>query len=164
VVASLVIGGVLLLAMIAASGWAAVTLPPDARIPIHFGSDKHCYWVPKRVGLVAWPAAGVLVYGILGGLSASSMASNWVPGVRDVLMPAVMCVVFGFQTGALVLARQHRARRTRVSRRAGTRAARRTTARSEKSVLKGLTMASAGGSEPATSRARSARVWGIALV
>ena len=133
-VASLVIGGVLLLAMIAASGWGALTLPAGTRVPIHFGSDEHCFWVPKYAGLVAWPAAGALVYGILGGLSASSMASNWVPGVRDVLMPAVMCVVFGFQAGALVLARQHRARRTRASRRAGTGAARGTTARSEKSV------------------------------
>jgi hypothetical protein len=107
-VASLVIGGVLLLAMVAASGWAAVTLPPDARIPIHFGSDEHCYWVPKRAGLVAWPAAGAVCYAILGGFSASSVASNWVPGVRAVLTPAVVCVLLGFQAGALVLARRRR--------------------------------------------------------
>jgi hypothetical protein len=107
VVASLVIGGVLLLAMIAASGWAAAALPADARVPIHFGSDEHCYWIPKRAGLVIWPAAGAVLFGILGGFSASSVASDWVPGVRDVLMPAVMCVVLGFQVGALVLARQH---------------------------------------------------------
>lgn len=101
-------GGVLLLAMIAASGWAAVTLAPDTRIPFHFGSDQHCYWTSKRAGLVIWPAVGAICYGILGGLSASSVAANWVPGVRDVLMPAVMCVVLGFQVGALVLARQRR--------------------------------------------------------
>jgi hypothetical protein len=106
VVASLVIGGVLLLAMIAASGWAAVTLAPDARVPIHFGSAEHCYWTAKRAGLVIWPVAGALCFGILGGFSASSVASNWVPGLRDVLMPAVMCVLLGFQVGALVLARQ----------------------------------------------------------
>jgi hypothetical protein len=107
-VASLAIGGALLLAMIAASGWAAVTFTPDARIPVHFGSDRHCYWVSKRTGLVIWPAAGALCFGILGAVTASSMASNWVPGVRDVLMPAVMCVLLGFQVGALVLAGQHR--------------------------------------------------------
>jgi hypothetical protein len=106
VVASLVIGGVLLLVMIAASGWAAVTLPADARIPIHFGSVEHCYLAPKRAGLVIWPVVGALCYGILGGFSASNVASNWVPGLRDVLMPAVMCVVLGFQVGALVLARK----------------------------------------------------------
>jgi hypothetical protein len=107
VAASLVVGGVLLLAMIAASGWAAVTFAPDARIPIHLGSDQHCYWTSKRAGLVFWPAVGALCYGILGGLCASSVAANWVPGVRDVLMPAVICVLLGFQAGALVLAGQH---------------------------------------------------------
>jgi hypothetical protein len=34
------------------------------------------------------------------------LAAGWVPGVRDVLMPAVMVVLLGFQAGALVLARQ----------------------------------------------------------
>ena len=42
----------------------------------------------------------------VGGVSASSLAADWVPGVRDVLMPAVMCVLLGFQVGALVLAAQ----------------------------------------------------------
>ena len=105
-VASLVVSGVLLLAMIAASIWAAVALPASARIALHFGSAEHCYLVPKRAGLVIWPAAGVLVSGVLGGIAASSLAADWVPGVRDVLMPAVMCVVLGFQVGALVLAAQ----------------------------------------------------------
>jgi hypothetical protein len=40
--ASLVIGGVLLLAMVAASGRAATVLPADARIAIHCGSVEHC--------------------------------------------------------------------------------------------------------------------------
>ena len=35
---------------------------------------------------------------------ASSVAAGWVPGVRDVLVPAVLCVALGFQVGALVLA------------------------------------------------------------
>jgi hypothetical protein len=104
-VASLAVGGVLVLAMIAASGWAAVRLAADARIPIHFGSPERCVLVSKRVGLVIWPAVGAVLYGVLGGVCASALASGWVPGVRDVLMPAVLCVVLGFQVGALVLAR-----------------------------------------------------------
>jgi hypothetical protein len=103
VVAALTVGGVLLAMMIAASGYAAVVLPPDARIPLHLGSHQHIFLVSKRAGLVIWPAAGAVLYGILGGVSASSLASDWVPGVRDVLMPAVMVVVLGFQVGALVL-------------------------------------------------------------
>jgi len=101
-----VIGGVLLLAMIAASAYGAVSLAPDARIPIHFGSAEHWYLASKRAGLVIWPVVGALSYGILGGFSASRVASSWVPGVRDVLMPAVMCVALGFQAGALVVARR----------------------------------------------------------
>ena len=105
-VAALAVGGVLLLAMIAASGYAAVILPGDARIPLHFGSTEHVILMSKRAGLVVWPALGAVLFGVLGGVSASSLAAGWVPGVRDVLMPAVMCVVLGFQVGALVLAAQ----------------------------------------------------------
>ncbi len=93
--------------MIAASGYAAVTLPADTPIRLHFGSHEHFVLVSKRAGLVIWPAAGAAAYGVLGGVSASGLAAGWVPGVRDVLMPAVMCVLLGFQAGALVLARQH---------------------------------------------------------
>jgi hypothetical protein len=107
-VAALVVGGVVLAVMIAASGYAAVILPRDARIPLHLGSHDRVVRVSKRTGLVAWPAAGAVVYGVLGGVSASSLASGWVPGVRDVLMPAAMCVLLGFQAGALVLAAQDR--------------------------------------------------------
>jgi len=103
VVAALAVGGVLLAVMIAASGYAAVILPASARVPLHLGSHQHVVLVSKRAGLVIWPAAGAVLYGILGGVSASSLASDWVPGVRDVLMPAVMVVVLGFQAGALVL-------------------------------------------------------------
>ena len=102
-VAALAVGGVLLAVMIATSGYGGVILPRDARIPVHLGSHEHVLLVSKRAGLVIWPAAGAVVYGILGGVSASSLASDWVPGVRDVLMPAVMAVVLGFQVGALVL-------------------------------------------------------------
>jgi hypothetical protein len=95
VVASWVIGGVLLLAMLAASGRAAAVLPADARIAIHCGSVEHCYLVSKRAGLVIWPAVGAVLFVVLG---------DWVPGVRDVLVPAVMCVALAFQVGAMIRA------------------------------------------------------------
>jgi hypothetical protein len=106
VVTSLVIGGVLLLAMIVASGRAAVTLPAQTRIPVHVGSVDHRYLAPKRAGLVIWPAVGAALFGAVGGITGSSVAADWVPGVRDVLTPAVMCVALAFQIGALALARQ----------------------------------------------------------
>jgi hypothetical protein len=104
--ASLAVGGVLLLAMIVASGRGAVTLPADARIPVHCGSAEHCFLVSKRAGLLIWPAVGAVLFGVLGAITESSLAAGWVPGVRDVLVPAVMVVLLGFQVGALMLARQ----------------------------------------------------------
>jgi hypothetical protein len=106
VVTALSVGGVLLAVMIAASVYAAVKLPASARVPLHFGSHEHLWLLPKRSGLIIWPVLGAVAYGVLGGVTASSLAVNWVPGVRAVLMPAVMCVVLGFQAGALVLAGQ----------------------------------------------------------
>jgi hypothetical protein len=109
--ASLVVAGVLLLAMIAASGRGAVALPADARIPVHCGSAEHCFLVSKRAGLLIWPAVGAVLFGALGGITRSGLAAGWVPGVRDVLVPAALCVVLGFQVGALILAGRGPARR-----------------------------------------------------
>ena len=104
--ASLIIGGMLLLAIVAASGWGAVVLPADARIAVHYGSENHQFMVAKRAGLLIWPALGLIVYGALGGIVASHLAAGWVPGVRDVLVPAVLVVVLAFQAGALITARR----------------------------------------------------------
>ena len=106
VVAALVVSGIFALAMIVAAVRAAITLPAGARIPLHFGSVERCYLVPKRAGLVIWPAAGVLVAGVLGGIAVSSLAAGWVPGVRDVLAPAATGVLLAFEVGALAMARR----------------------------------------------------------
>jgi hypothetical protein len=44
------------------------------------------------------------LFGVLGGLTGSGVAGDWVPGVRDVLVPAVMCVALAFQVGAMIRA------------------------------------------------------------
>ena len=106
VIASLAVSGMFALAMIVAAVWAAVVLPAGTRIPLHFGSVERCYLVPKRAGLVIWPAAGVLVSGVLGGVAASGLAAGWVPGVRDVLAPAAAGLLLAFEVGALLLARE----------------------------------------------------------
>ena len=72
-VAALTVGGVLLAVMIAASGYAAIILPGDARIPLHFGSDEHVFLMSKRAGLVIWPALGAL----RSGCSAGSARAAW---------------------------------------------------------------------------------------
>jgi len=106
VVASLIVGGVFLLAMVIASVRGAVILPADARIPVHAGSVERCYLAPKRAGLVIWPGVGVVAFGVLGGVGASSLAAGWTAGVRVVLAPAVLGVLLAFQVGALALARR----------------------------------------------------------
>jgi hypothetical protein len=103
--ASLAVSGIFTLAMVAAAVWAAIVLPAGARIPLHLGSVERCYLVPKRAGLVIWPAAGLAVAGVLGGIAASSLAADWVPGVRYVLAPAAVGVLLAFEVGALLLAR-----------------------------------------------------------
>jgi len=102
VVASLVVTGIFALAMIVAAGRAAVVLPARARIPLHVGSVERCVEVPKRAGLVIWPAAGLAVAGVLGGIAASGLAAGWVPGVRYVLAPAATGVLLAFEVGALL--------------------------------------------------------------
>jgi hypothetical protein len=107
--ASLVVSGVFALAMIVAAARAAVVLPAGARIPLHYGSLERCLEVPKRAGLVIWPAAGLAVAGVLGGVAASGLAADWVPGVRYVLAPAATGVLLAFEVGAL-LARERETR------------------------------------------------------
>jgi len=65
VVASLVVTGIFALAMIIAAGRAAVVLPAGTRIPLHVGSVERSVEVPKRAGLVIWPAAGLACSGYL---------------------------------------------------------------------------------------------------
>ena len=104
--ASLAVSGSFALAMIVAAVRAAVVLPAGARIPLHYGSVERCYLVPKRAGLVIWPAAGVGVSWVLGGVAARSLAADWVPGVRYVLAPAAAGVLLAFEVGALAMARR----------------------------------------------------------
>jgi hypothetical protein len=102
VMASLVVSGMFALAMIIAAVRAAVVLPAGARIPLHVGSVERCWEVPKRAGLVIWPAAGLAVAAVVGGIAASSLAAGWVPGVRYVLAPAATGVLLAFEVGALL--------------------------------------------------------------
>ena len=104
--ASLAIGGVFLLAMVAATVYGAVTLPATARVPLHAGAPEYSYWLPKPAGLAIWLAVGALGFAVPGLLSASSLASNWASSVRVTLTPAVMCVVLACQAAALISARK----------------------------------------------------------
>ena len=98
-IAVLVIGGVLLLAMIGVSWYGWVTLPADALVPIHFGASYNNF-VSKRLGLIIHPAAGVVVY-VISAL-ATHHSSKSSPAF---IAPLVMCVLLAVQVGAIKVAR-----------------------------------------------------------
>ena len=98
-IAALVIGGVLLLAMIGVSWYGWITLPADARVPIHFGVGYNNF-VSKRIGLIMHPAAGVLVYVIFALATHHSSKSSPV-----FIGPLVLCVLLAVQVGAIKVAR-----------------------------------------------------------
>jgi hypothetical protein len=99
---SLVISGVLVLAMIGISLYAARYLPPDVRIPIHYGLGAYNNFVSRNLGLVMWPAVGVLIFGIFAGVEAAALKPNHGGGgVAPVLVPIALAVVLFAQVGAI---------------------------------------------------------------
>lgn len=102
--AGLSIGGALVLAMIGVSAWAWRMLPPDVRIPVHLGVGGYGNFSSKTRGLITWPVAGAVIYGVEWGIAA--MARGPLIGV-----PIVLAVVLAAQTGAIRAAlRQPRSR------------------------------------------------------
>jgi hypothetical protein len=105
-IAALAIGGALLLAMFGVSWWGWVTLPADARVPIHFGLTYNNF-VPKRLGLVLHPAVGVLVYVVT--VVATHHPTHGSKTAPVFIFPLIMCVVLAVQFGAIKVARSRSA-------------------------------------------------------
>ncbi len=105
-VAALVIGGALLLAMVATAGYAARTLPPGARVPLNAGVPERSVWLPKLAGLAAWLSIGAAAFAALAALTLSGLAANWAQSLRVVLLPCVMTVVLAAEAGAVIVARR----------------------------------------------------------
>jgi hypothetical protein len=98
--AVLAIGGAILLAMFGVSWYGWVTLPADARVPIHFGVGYNNF-VPKRFGLILHPAAGALVY-VISAVTTSHHSGKSSPAF---IFPLVMCLLLAVQIGAVRVAR-----------------------------------------------------------
>jgi hypothetical protein len=105
-VAAVVIGGLFLLGMIAAAGYAIRILPAGARVPLNAGVPEYSIWLSKPAGLAAWLGIGVAVYAVFAALTVSGVAANWSPSVRVVLLPCVMLVMLAAEAGAVITARQ----------------------------------------------------------
>ena len=105
-VAALVTGGVFLLGMVAATGYALRTLSADASVPLHAGAPEYSVWLAKRAGLAAWLGIGAAAFAVFAALTLSGIASHWSPSVRVVLLPSVMCVVLAAEGAAIISARR----------------------------------------------------------
>jgi hypothetical protein len=101
----LAIGAALLAAMLCVSWYGWVTLPADARVPIHFGPGAYNNFVSKRVGLLLHPAIAVIIFVVLIALpKAGGTRSGSGPG--PVFLPIVMVVLLVVQGGAIWVARR----------------------------------------------------------
>jgi hypothetical protein len=98
--AVLIIGGVMLLAIIGVSVYGALTLPPGAQVPVHFGPAGYNRWLPKKTGLALWPALSVVVYVIVVA-TAHSKAIHGSPAVGLIVALGVILVT---EIGALTAA------------------------------------------------------------
>lgn len=106
-VTALVIGGLLLVCMFAAAAYAIRVLPAGARVPLNAGVPEYSVWLPRWAGLGAWLGIGVVVYAVLGSLTAiDSIGGNWLSSMRAMLLPCVLLVVLAAETGAVITARQ----------------------------------------------------------
>jgi 4-amino-4-deoxy-L-arabinose transferase-like glycosyltransferase len=105
VIAGLIIGGVVLLAMVCVSWYGWVTLPADARVPVHFGLGSYNNFMPKRIGLLLHPAAGALVY-VLVVVAGSSHGTHGRSLPVEVILPLIMCLLLVVQAGAIRVARR----------------------------------------------------------
>jgi hypothetical protein len=105
--ASIAIGAVLVLVMVGISVYGAVTLPSDARIPIHYGIGSYNNFASKTVGLIMWPVGGAVIYGIFVAASEHAIKPNHGGGSpARLIMLVVLVLVAAFQYGAISLARR----------------------------------------------------------
>jgi hypothetical protein len=103
---ALVIGGVFLAGMVATAGYAAVTLPAGARVPLNPGMPEFSYWLPRPAGLAAWLGVGALTFAAFAALTLNGHAATWASSLRVVLLPCAMMIVLAAEAGAVISARQ----------------------------------------------------------
>ena len=96
----------LVVAMLGASAFAALALPPNGMLPVDLGLDSGLSWIPKTIGLVLWPALGVVSYLVTRLASAfGQMGPRALVGLTVAL--ALMLLA---QTGSILVAISRRGR------------------------------------------------------
>ena len=106
-IASVVIGGLLMLGMVALAWYAARVLPAGARVPLNAGVPEYSVWLPKVVGLAAWLAAGAVSFAAVAAVTLDRLSADWATSLRVVLLPCAMLIVLAGQAGAVIVARRY---------------------------------------------------------
>ena len=100
-IGTVVAGVVVLLAMVGISIYGWVTLPTDARIPVHRGPGGWGNWQPKARALITYPVGGAVVFGIV--LTATSRAKSGSTAL-ELIAPLALLVIFFTQYFAVMAA------------------------------------------------------------
>jgi hypothetical protein len=108
-VVSIVAGALILVAMIGIALYGAATLPADARVPIHYGIGAYNNFASKTVGLIMWPAAGAVIYGLFVALSEHVLRPNHRGGGSGplIILLFVLALACAFEWGAISVARRN---------------------------------------------------------
>jgi hypothetical protein len=108
---SLVIGGVVLAAIIAIAAYGWVTLPADARVPVHHGISSYGNFVSKTMGLILWPASGAVIYALLTVAFAGVVRPHHPMRAEAplIILPVVLVLIAAFEWGAIGAARKNSA-------------------------------------------------------
>ena len=96
---AVVVGALVLLAMVGISVYGWVTLPSDARIPVHRGPGGWGNWQQKARALITYPVGGAVVFGVV--LTATSRAKS---SALELIAPLALLVIFFTQYFAVMAA------------------------------------------------------------
>jgi len=103
---SFVVSGLLVGVMIGISWYGARTLPPDARLPLHYGPGGYGSFVSRNTGLIVWPVAGAAIFALLVGVSQGVIKPNHgSSGTALIILPIVLLALIAAHWGAISRAR-----------------------------------------------------------
>ena len=102
---SLLGGALVALVIIGIAGYGWVTLPADARVPVHRGIGSYNNYRSKRTALVTWPAIGVLLYGILVAVAGHAIRPNHASRSGVLFLLVALVAIAVAEAGAIRAAR-----------------------------------------------------------
>ncbi len=105
-IVAVAISGAILLGMIGVSWYGAVTLPPQARVPVHWGGS-YGNFQSKRTGLITYPAVGAGMIVLLAGIGQIRPDRHAAGQFLAIILPITMVVLIVTQAGAIRAARRN---------------------------------------------------------